>query len=76
MSQATASPYLSAHQTRDREPTDYENLLGDALEKAFAAGVHELDGVCAQLIADCVPSPGGRTWAPDLLASELKRLAA
>lgn len=76
MAQAAAQAYLSAHQTCDREPTDYENLLGDALEKAFAAGVHELDGVCAQLISDCVPSPGGRLWTPDLLASELKRLAA
>lgn len=76
MSLTMASPYLNAHQTRDREPTDYENLLGDALEKAFAAGVHDLDGVCARLIADCVPSPGGKPWTTALLESELKRLSA
>ena len=76
MSQATASPYLNAHQARDREPTDYENLLGDALEKAFAAGIHDLDGVCARLVEDCVPSPAGKPWTPALLESELKRLAA
>lgn len=68
--------YLNPHQTRDREPTDYENLLGDALEKAFADGVHELDRLCERLIADCVPSPGGQTWTPALLQSELKRLGA
>jgi hypothetical protein len=68
--------YLDPHQTRDREPTDYENLLGDALEKAFARGVHELDGICAALIEDCVPSPGGKPWNPALLESELKRLSA
>jgi len=68
--------YLDPHQTRDREPTDYENLLGDALEKAFARGVHELEAICAALIEDCVPSPGGKPWSPALLESELKRLAA
>lgn len=68
--------YLDPHQTRDREPTDYENLLGDALEKAFGAGVQDLDGICAALTKDCVPSPGGKPWTPALLESELKRLAA
>ena len=68
--------YLNPHQTRDREPTDYENLLGDALEKAFGAGLHDLDAVCAALINDCVPSPGGKPWTPALLESELKRLGA
>ena len=28
MSHATPSPYPDAHQTREREPADYENLLG------------------------------------------------
>lgn len=68
--------YLNPHQTRDREPTDYENLLADALEKAFAAGVHELEGLCERLTADCVPSPGGQIWTPALLQSELRRLGA
>ena len=69
-------PYLNPHQTREREPTDYENLLGDALEKAFAAGVHDIEGICARLTEDCVPSPGGKAWTPPLLESELKRLGA
>lgn len=68
--------YLDPHQTRKRPPTDYENLLADAIEKAFAAGVHDLDGICAQLMRDCVPSPGGKPWTPELFKSEVKRLGA
>ena len=26
--------YLNPHQARDREPDDYQNLLGDAIERA------------------------------------------
>ena len=33
--------YLNPHQARDREPDDYQNLLGDAIERAYAAGVHD-----------------------------------
>ena len=40
MSHATPSPYPDAHQTREREPADYENLLGGL----------------AQLIAGAAPS--------------------
>ena len=68
--------YLDPHQTRDRAPTDYENLLGDAIEKAFAAGVQDLEGICARLTVDCVPSPGGKPWTPDLFEAEMKRLSA
>src|SRR5690606_3105935 len=34
--------YYNPFQARRREPTDYENRLGDALEAAFADGVHDL----------------------------------
>ena len=51
------SQYLNPHQTRDREPTDYENLLADGIEKAFAANIHEPQGICDLLNADCVPAP-------------------
>ena len=59
--------YLNPHQTRDRDPTDYENLLGDALEKAFAAGVHDIDGICARLIAE-----GGYAGDPVIVARALR----
>ena len=34
---------LNSHQTRDREPTDYENLLADGIEKAYGANNSILD---------------------------------
>ncbi len=68
--------YLEVHQTRDREPTVYEDLLGDALERAYGQGIHDLDGIVALLNRDCVPTPGGVPWTDDLLKSELARLGA
>ena len=66
--------FLNPHQHRDREPSDYENVLGDALERSFAAGVHDLEGVVKGLLDYGVPAPEGRAWSVDLLAAELKRL--
>ena len=68
--------FLKVHQHRDRDPSDYENLLGDGLERAFAAGVHDLEGVVAGLIEYGVPAPNGQSWSAELLAAELKRLSA
>jgi hypothetical protein len=68
--------YLEVHQTRDRVPSDYENLLGDALERAFASGVTEIEGIVDELIGYGVPAPNGQSWSTELLASELKRLGA
>jgi len=31
---AQQGQYLVVHQTREREPTDYENLLADGIEQA------------------------------------------
>ena len=68
--------YVVVHQSRDKDPTEYENLLGDALEKAFASGVTDISGVVAGLNNDAVPAPGGQDWSEDLILSELKRLGA
>jgi len=66
--------YLDPGQSRSRTPTDYENLLGDALEKAYAAGVHDLPGICERLNDEAVPSPNGALWTPELFEREMKRL--
>lgn len=66
--------YLDSHQSREREPTDYENLLADGIEKAFAANLHDLPSICAQLNADCVPAPDGKAWTPELFEIEMRRL--
>lgn len=69
-------PYLNPYQTRDHEPDAYENLLGDAIERCYAAGIHDLDGLVAQLNEMCVPSPGGKPWTADLFCAEMRRLGA
>lgn len=68
--------YLNPHQTREREPDAYENLLGDAIERCYAAGIHDLDGLVARLNENCVPAPAGQTWTPELFKQEMKRLGA
>jgi hypothetical protein len=68
--------YLNPHQARDREPDDYQNLLGDAIERSFAAGIHDLAGLVARLNDAQVPSPNGQAWTPELFEKEMKRLGA
>ena len=68
--------YLEIHQSRDRTPTEYENLLADAIEQAYAQGVQELIPLVERLNRDCVPSPGGKPWTPELFEREMKRLGA
>jgi hypothetical protein len=66
--------YLVAHQTRDHEPTDYENLLAEGLERAYGRGIQELSEIVKDLNATCVPAPGGQAWSEELFISEMKRL--
>lgn len=68
--------YLVVNQTRDHEPDDYENLLGDGLERAFASGIDDLDSLVQSLNEQCVPAPKGQPWTAALLSAELKRLGA
>ncbi len=68
--------YLNQHQARDREPDDYQNLLGDAIERSFAAGVHDLPGLVAALNEARLPAPDGQAWTAELFQKEMKRLGA
>jgi hypothetical protein len=68
--------YLNPHQSRDHEPTTWENLLGDAIERAYAAGKHDLDSLVAALNAAGVPTPTGEAWTPTVFAAEMARLGA
>lgn len=62
-------------QTRDHAPTDYENALGDVLEKIFADGIQELTDVVARLNTD-FPKPDGSAWTEENFQEEIKRLGA
>lgn len=67
--------YLVPHQARKREPTAYENLLGDSLERAYTADINDLEGLVSYL-NDHGPQPQDTSsmWTPEMLAAELKRL--
>ena len=69
-------PYFNPHQASDREPDDYQNLLGDAIERAYAAGIHDLTKLVASLNEAAVPAPNGQPWSVELFQREMKRLGA
>jgi hypothetical protein len=67
--------YLSAHQTRSRPPTAYEDRLADALERAFGAGAVGLDDLSARLNAGGPKRSDGSAWTAENLQREFARLA-
>ncbi len=62
-------------QTRAVPPTKYENSLGDALEKVFAAGAQELPQVIEELNKLGSRDAAGQAWTEASLQAEMKRLA-
>lgn len=63
-------------QTRSAPPSEYENQLGDALEKAFTAGAETLDEVVARLNEQGMLTSDGLPWTPETFRAEMSRLAA
>jgi len=63
-------------QNRAAPPTDYENALGDALEKVFEGGATTLEEVVAGLNAQSFQTSDGRQWTADIYTAELARLGA
>jgi hypothetical protein len=55
-------PYLDPHQSRRREPTDWEMSLAGAIEQAFGQGHHELPALVAALNASRVRPREGGHW--------------
>ena len=66
--------YFQPHQARQRPPTSFEDLLGDALERAFGAGHWELDALVAQLNKTGPLGPNGQTWTTDSFRAVIKTL--
>jgi hypothetical protein len=52
-------------QTRTAEPSEYENRLGDALERVFAAGAEDLAAVIRGLNDLHCLAPDGRPWSEE-----------
>jgi hypothetical protein len=76
VSAPTVATYLEPHQARARKSTGYEDLLGDTIERGFAAGLHELDALVAYLNTAGPPGPDGQAWTPASFEVELARLGA
>jgi hypothetical protein len=72
--QAEGQRYLNPDQARQRPPTAYQDQLGDALERAFAAGHWELDALLAQLNHSGPLAPNGQAWTADNFQAEMAAL--
>jgi hypothetical protein len=66
--------YLDPHQARQRPPTQFEDLLGDAIERAYADGIHDLQGLVAYLNASGAPAENGQPWTESSFAALMARL--
>jgi len=66
--------YLQPHQARERAPTAYEDLLGDAIERAFAGGVTQIEDLVAALNRTGPTAPNSQPWTVDSYRAEIARL--
>ncbi len=68
--------YNETFQNREALPTAYESLLGDAIERAYAQGLHELDALVNYLNQSGPLAPTGEPWTADGYVREMTRLGA
>jgi hypothetical protein len=68
--------YNEVHQNRSTSPTSYESLLGDSIERAFAQGIHDLEGVVGYLNSAGPSAPNGEPWTSARYRHEIARLGA
>jgi len=66
--------YLEPHQARRRAPTTFEDLLGDAIERAFGQGAHTLPELVASLNETGPSSENGQPWTEQNLQNLMARL--
>lgn len=65
---------LEPHQARQRPPTLFEDLLGDAIERAFTAGVHTLPELVAHLNEGGSSCDNGEPWTEHNFQALMARL--
>ncbi len=66
--------YLEPHQARRRLPTMFEDLLGDAIERAFGEGAHTLPELVACLNRTGPSSENGEAWTEASFQALMARL--
>ncbi len=69
-------PALDPHQSRTREPTEWEMSLAGALEEAFGRGNYELPALVAALNASRVRPREGGTWTEENFSELMRELGA
>ena len=68
-------PCLEPHQARKRPNTQFEDLLGDSIERAFGNGVTELPELLAHLNLAGPPCPlTSGEWTEDTFKTLMARL--
>jgi hypothetical protein len=66
--------YLEPHQARTRLPTTFEDLLGDAIERAFGAGAETLPEVVVSLNRTGPSNENGEDWTESNFQALMARL--
>lgn len=67
--------YLQPRQAQQRPPTSYEDLLGDAIERTFAAGAHDLAGLVESLNRQGMTTRAGLPWTEENYGPEMAALS-
>lgn len=67
--------YLQPRQAQYRPPTNYEDLLGDAIERSFASGVHDLAGLVESLNRQGMTTRAGLAWTQENYGPEMAALS-
>jgi hypothetical protein len=69
-------PYLSPHQSRTQEPTQWQLDLASAIESIFAKGTQSLDELVAGLNASRVRPLDGGAWTAENYTALMRDLGA
>jgi len=69
-------PYLSPHQSRMCEPTEWEMALARTIEDAFGNSAYELHTLIDALNASRVRPRAGGTWTIETFTATLRELGA
>ena len=67
--------YLQPQQAQRRMPTLYEDLLGDAIERAFASGIQDLAGLTESLNRQGMTTRAGQPWTEENYGPEMAALS-
>ena len=68
--------YNATHQSRSAPPSAWEDQLGDAIEAAYAKGIHALPELVVEINRHGLTNPDGQAWTPSRFEAEMARLGA